>query len=215
MLQPVMRHQGGVLSELQDGWMLRPVLTGWSQSHNSGLAVARSASTVTSARSVPRSRTFSSEQAITQGRLTTGTGHGDAQEVQQRPVPHALPPRILDGLVSRVTPVMTIMDLEISSDIAQRAQLGTLGWDMSALLDLDHLNAAFGYISQVMVFLSVVLDVPLLYHINLQGSHCSIRQAMPTTSHSLQRALLEVCSVPCLTVTCIIRYWFSCSCCTA
>ena len=101
-----------------------------------------------------------------------------SQPPPQRPTPHALPARISDGLVSRIAPVMTIMDLEISSDVARRAQQGDLGWETSSLLNLTHLNTAFGYIAQLSAFLSVVLDVPMLYHVVLEGSFCHVQQTV-------------------------------------
>jgi hypothetical protein len=201
-----MRHRGGVLSELQDGWMLRPVLTPRPQASGAVHAAAHSASVGPSSRTGFSAATLSEGQAVTKDNLSISTDSVGSQEAQRQPLPHAMPPRIRDGLVSRVMPVMTIMDLEIGSDVVQRAQLGTLGWDTSALFNLHHLNAAYGYISQVTIFLSVVLDVPLLYHIELQGSHCSIRQAVPDTSHhgSLQRGMLEVRATMCFKTCCHI-----------
>ena len=105
-----------------------------------------------------------------------------------------------------MTPVMTIMGLEISSDVARRAQLGDLGWDTASLLNLPHLNTAFGYIAQLLVFLSVVLDVPLLYHVDLGGSFCSIQQMVPATpsSAALPRDILDVRPACCCRASCLL-----------
>ena len=86
-----------------------------------------------------------------------------------------------DGLVSKLTPVMTIMGLQCAADVARRAQLGELGWETSSALQLDHMNTAYGYIAQVVVFLGNVLDVPPLYHLELEGSFCRVQQHMPRT----------------------------------
>ena len=112
--------------------------------------------------------------------------------------PRSAPRATGDGIVSRMTPVMTIMGLEISSDVARRAQLGDLGWDTSSMLNLTHLNTAYGYISQLLVFLSVVLDVPVLYHVDLAGSCCRVQQMIPpsATTTALPRDVLDVCPPP-------------------
>lgn len=88
----------------------------------------------------------------------------------------------VDGITSRLTPVMTIMGLLCSPDIARRAQLGELGLDTSQPLQVDRLNAAYGLIAQVVVFLGVILDTPQLFHIVLNGSACSIQQFIPRFS---------------------------------
>ena len=209
-VQPVLRHHGGVLTEMQDRWMLKPCLTSGPAAQPRSLASAVSAP-LRPVNGGSLGATFSSGVAVTSGDsralpYTRGCALAPQASVpsplpphaengsRAPPAPHAAPPRVSDGLVSRVTPVMTIMDLEISSDVAQRAQLGELGWDTSALLNVSHLNAAYGFIAQLTVFLSVVLDVPLLYHIELCGSHCSIRQAMPELAHraALKHGHLEV-----------------------
>lgn len=87
-----------------------------------------------------------------------------------------------DGITSRLTPVMTIMGLLCSPDVARRAQLGELGLDTSQPLQVDRLNAAYGLIAQVVVFLGVILDTPPLFHIVLDGSSCSIQQYIPRFS---------------------------------
>jgi hypothetical protein len=117
---------------------------------------------------------------------------------QTPPQSHAPLPRTYEGIVSRMTPVMTIMDLEISSDVARRAQLGDLGVDTSALLNFEHLNTAYAYIAQLLVFLSVVLDVPMMYHVDLQGSFCRVQQMMPASAAqaSLRRDAFEVRACP-------------------
>lgn len=76
---------------------------------------------------------------------------------------------------------MTIMGLQCAPDVARRAQLGELGWETSSALQLDHMNTAYGYIAQVVVFLSHVLDVPPLYHLELEGSYCRVQQYVPRT----------------------------------
>lgn len=76
---------------------------------------------------------------------------------------------------------MTIMGLQCAPDVARRAQLGELGWETSSALQLDHMNTAYGYIAQVVVFLGHVLDVPPLYQLELEGSYCRVQQYMPRT----------------------------------
>jgi hypothetical protein len=88
----------------------------------------------------------------------------------------------VDGIISRLTPVMTIMGLLCSPDVARRAQMGELGLDTSQPLQVDRLNAAYGLIAQVVVFLGVILDVPPLFQIVLHGSSCSIQQYIPRFS---------------------------------
>lgn len=83
--------------------------------------------------------------------------------------------------MSKLTPVMTIMGLQCAPDVARRAQLGELGWETSSALQLDHMNTAYGYIAQVVVFLCHVLDVPPLYHLELEGSYCRVQQYVPRT----------------------------------
>jgi hypothetical protein len=105
-----------------------------------------------------------------------------------------------DGITCRLTPVMTIMGLLCSPDIARRAQLGELGLDTSQPLQVDRLNAAYGLIAQVVVFLGVILDTPPLFHIVLDGSSCSIQQFIPRFSRlgAVEAEALEARSLlPC------------------
>lgn len=104
----------------------------------------------------------------------------------------------VDGITSRLTPVMTIMGLLCSPDVARRAQLGELGLDTSQPLQVDRLNAAYGLIAQVVVFLGVILDTPPLFHIVLDGSACSIQQFIPRFSrHGTVEPELNEARSPC------------------
>lgn len=88
-------------------------------------------------------------------------------------------PSQCDGITARLTPVMTIMGLLCTPDVARRAQAGELGLDTSSPVQIDQMNAAYGLIAQVVWFLGIVLDVPPLFHIRLGGSYCSIQQHIP------------------------------------
>ena len=221
-MQPMLRHHGGVLTAMEELWAQQGCLTPQgSQSMRAAhrLASKRRSVSATPPSALPRQNSATNTVSAAPERTSAGAASSaqaaepaaaaapacstpfgqrasSAAVARQQPThaPHVRPPRIADGLVSRVAPVMTIRGLEISSDVARRAQLGDLGWETSSLLNLTHLNTAFSYIAQLVVFLSVVLDTPLPYHVVLGGSHCSVLQLVPASAvHShLHRDIFEV-----------------------
>eukprot|EP00892_Ulva_mutabilis_P005070 jgi/Ulvmu1/2935/UM149_0014.1 len=156
---------------MQDLWMHQKLLQDPSR---------RSSRVWSSTSAVPGHRRCGSSSSIASVGLAASHG-AQATDMGSGPQP---PTHCEDGLISKLTPVMTIMGLQCAPDAARRAQLGELGWETSSALQLDHMNAVYGYIAQIVVFLGNVLDVPPLYHLELEGSYCRVQQHMPRTLRS-------------------------------